>query len=68
MVVEKMILGIKHIQVMCQTCKGLCWTQPMSLLAKEIYRCHTCTEPKLLGVGRDVQTHLPSDAIQERET
>lgn len=49
---EKFILGIKHIKVMCIECKGMCWAQPMSTIAKGHYRCHTCTEPKELGVGR----------------
>jgi hypothetical protein len=49
---EKLILDVLHIKVMCVLCKGFCWTQPMSKLAMKVYRCHTCTEPKLVGYGR----------------
>jgi hypothetical protein len=49
---EKYILGIRHVLVKCQLCKGMCWTQPMSALAKQIYQCRTCTEPRETSVGK----------------
>lgn len=52
---EKLILGVLHIQVRCTECKGLCWTQKTKGFASEFYKCHTCTEPKLLGVGRPTE-------------
>lgn len=60
---EKLILGIRHIRIMCVECKGMCWVQPMSLLAREFYRCHTCTEPKEVGIGKplDVRQDMQFD-------
>jgi hypothetical protein len=60
---EKLIANIRHIKVMCIECKGMCWTQPMSLLAKSVYRCHTCTEPKEMGYGKplDVMKDMQFD-------
>ena len=49
---EKYILGIRHIRVMCIECKGMCWTQPIGVFAREYYRCHTCTEPRDPGYGK----------------
>jgi hypothetical protein len=58
---EKYILGFLHIKVMCTECEGLCWAQPMSKLAREHYRCHTCTEPREPGVGK------PLDQMQDMQ-
>lgn len=49
---EKYILGFLHIKVECTECHGLCWAQPMSVLARSLYRCRTCTEPRDVGVGK----------------
>ncbi len=47
----KRIGGVWHVRVLCVLCKGMCWTQRGKKLPT-LYACHTCTEPKLMGVGR----------------
>lgn len=51
---KKMILGVAHVQIMCSHCKGMVWVQYGN--CSTAYMCHTCTDPKEVGVGR----HLPA--------
>lgn len=59
---EKVICGKKHVKVQCILCKGWCWVQwPVQVTYRVVYKCHTCTEPKGLNVGKGV---LPQDEMR----
>jgi hypothetical protein len=51
---RKYILGVLHVKVICQGCKGQVWTQDNTVSHWYLnYRCHTCQDPQRLGVGRE---------------